>query len=154
MTQGQLEQLPLGIEKIFGQLEMQIMTDIINRIRENGFSTATADWEITRLQQLGKSEGDIRKWIQDALKATDAEMEKIFSDEVYKQYMGHERAYKAKGLEQIPYKDNIPLQEFVSAVEQQTAGVFQNMTASMGFAIRGPSGKVQYSPLMDFTRQR
>ncbi|HJA31759.1 MAG TPA: phage minor capsid protein [Candidatus Eisenbergiella pullicola] len=150
MTQGQLEQLPAGVVKIFDDLEMQILTDIVRRLKVNGFSTATADWQITRLQQMGESEEEIRKWIQEALKATDAEMEKIFSDEVYEQYMGHERAYKAKGLEQIPYKDNIPLQEFVSAVEQQTAGVFQNMTASMGFAIRSPSGKIQYSPLMDF----
>lgn len=150
MTQGQLEQLPAGVVKIFDDLEMQILTDIVRRLKSNGFSTATADWQITRLQQLGESEEEIMKWIQEALKATDAEMEKIFSDEVYKQYMGHERAYKTKGLEQIPYKDNIPLQEFVSAVKQQTEGVFQNMTASMGFAIRGPSGRVQYSPLMDF----
>lgn len=150
MTQGQLEQLPAGVVKIFDDLEMQIMADIVRRLKVNGFSTATADWQITRLQQLGESEEEIRKWIQEALKATDAEMERIFSDEVYKQYMGHERAYKAKGLEQIPYKDNIPLKEFVSAVERQTAGVFQNMTASMGFAIRDPSGKIQYSPLMDF----
>ncbi len=150
MTQGQLEQLPAGVVKIFDDLEMQILTDIVRRLKANGFSTATADWQISRLQQLGESEDDIKKWIQEALEATDEEMEKIFSDEVYRQYMGHERAYEAKGLEQIPYQDNIPLQEFVSAIEQQTAGTFQNMTASMGFAIRDPSGKIQYSPLMDF----
>lgn len=150
MTQGQLEQLPAGVVKIFDDLEMQILTDIVRRLKANGFSTATADWQISRLQQLGESEEDIKKWIREALEATDEEMEKIFSDEVYRQYMGHERAYEAKGLEQIPYRDNIPLQEFVSAIEQQTAGTFQNMTASMGFAIRDPSGKIQYSPLMDF----
>lgn len=152
MTQGQLEQLPLGIEKIFGQLEMQIMTDIVNRIRENGFSTATADWEITRLQQLGKSGEDIRKWIQEALEASDEEMERIFSDEVYREYMGHERAYRLYGLEQVPYKDNAALQALVEAVREQTADAFENITATMGFAVRGSSGTITYSPLMDFYR--
>lgn len=152
MTQGQLEQLPLGIEKIFGQLEMQIMTDIINRIRENGFSTATADWEITRLQQLGKSEGDIRKWIQEALKASDEEISRIFSEEVYREYMGHERAYQLYGLEQVPYKDNTVLQALVEAARTQTEDTFKNITSSMGFAVRGPSGTIAYSPLMDFYR--
>lgn len=152
MTQGQLEQLPLGIEKIFSQLEMQIMTDIVNRIRENGFSTATADWEITRLQQLGKSEEDIRKWIQDALEASDDEISRIFSDEVYREYMGHERAYQSYGLEQVPYKDNTALQTLVEAVSAQTADTFENITSSMGFAIQGPSGTITYSPLMDFYR--
>lgn len=152
MTQGQLEQLPAGVVKIFDNLEMQIMKDIVRRLKINGFSTASSDWQISRLQQLGESEEEIKKWIQEALDATDAEMEKIFSDEVYKQYMGHERAYKSKGLQQIPYKDNIALQEFISAMEEQTTGTFQNITASMGFAIRDPSGKIQYSPLMDFYR--
>ena len=152
MTQGQLEQLPLGIEKIFGQLEMQIMTDIVNRIRQNGFSTATADWEITRLQQLGKSEENIGKWIQDALEASDDEISRIFSDEVYREYMGHERAYQSYGLEQVPYKDNTALQTLVEAVSAQTADTFENITSSMGFAIRGPSGTITYSPLMDFYR--
>ena len=146
MTQGQLEQLPAGVVKIFDDLEMQILTDIVRRLKVNGFSTATADWQITRLQQMGESEEEIRKWIQEALKATDAEMEKIFSDEVYEQYMGHERAYKAKGLEQIPYKDNIPLQEFVSAVEQQTAGVFQKHDRFHGIRDPEPFRKDSIQP--------
>ena len=56
MTQGQLEQLPAGVVKIFDDLEMQILTDIVRRLKVNGFSTATADWQITRLQQMGESE--------------------------------------------------------------------------------------------------
>ncbi|MDE7286404.1 MAG: phage minor capsid protein, partial [Lachnospiraceae bacterium] len=68
---------------------MRIMEDIVRRIKVNGFSTASADWQITRLQQLGESEEDIKKWIQEALAVSDAEIERIFSDEVYKQYMGH-----------------------------------------------------------------
>lgn len=43
MTQGQLEKLPLKISKIFSDLEIRIMTDIVRRIKENGFSTASSD---------------------------------------------------------------------------------------------------------------
>lgn len=80
MTQGQLEKLPLKISRIFSDLEIRIMTDIVRRIKENGFSTASSDWQITRLQQLGKAEEDIKKRIQEALKASDEEMDRIFSD--------------------------------------------------------------------------
>lgn len=152
MTQGELEKLPLKLEQIFSELETRIMSDVVRRIKENGFSTASADWQITRLAQLEESEENIKKWVQEALEASDQEIEAIFSDEVYKQYYGHERAYRINGMEMIPYKDNLPLQQLISATKRQIEGEYENMAASMGFAIRDASGKIIPSPLMDFYR--
>lgn len=152
MTQGQLEKLPLKISRIFSDLEIRIMTDIVRRIKENGFSTASSDWQITRLQQLGKSEEDIKKWIQEALKASDEEMDRIFSDEAYREYYGHDRYYKVSGFEQIPLEDNAPLQQTIGAVKRQISGEYKNLANSMGFAIRGADGRITYSPLMEFYR--
>lgn len=152
MTQGQLEKLPLKISRIFSDLEIRIMTDIVRRIKENGFSTASSDWQITRLQQLGKSEEDIKKWIQEALKASDEEMDCIFSDEVYREYYGHDRYYKVSGFEQIPLEDNVPLQQTIEVVKRQISGEYKNLANSMGFAIRGADGRITYSPLMEFYR--
>lgn len=150
MTQGELEKIPLKISGIFSDLEIRIMTDIVRRIKENGFSTASADWQLTRLQQLGKSEREIKQWIQDALAASDEEMQRIFSDEVYEQYYGHERAYKNASINQIPFEENTVLQQTITAAMQQISGEYQNLAASMGFAIRGADGRIQYSPLMEY----
>lgn len=152
MTQGQLEKLPLKISRIFSDLEIRIMTDIVRRIKENGFSTASSDWQITRLQQLGKAEEDIKKRIQEALKASDEEMDRIFSDEVYREYYGYDRYYKVSGFEQIPLEDNVPLQQTIEAVKRQISGEYKNLANSMGFAIRGADGRITYSPLMEFYR--
>lgn len=152
MTQGELEKIPLKISSIFSDLEIRIMTDIVRRIKESGFSTASADWQITRLQQLGKSEKEIRQWIKEALKASDAEIEQIFSDDVYEQYYGHRRAYKANGKQQIPFDDNEPLQQLIEATKKQISGEYENLAASMGFALRGADGKIMYSPLMEYYR--
>ena len=84
MTQGEIEKLTVKVSNIFSELEIRIMTDIVRRIKENGFATASVDWQISRLQQLGLAEKDIRDWIQNALQATDMEMDRIFSDEVMK----------------------------------------------------------------------
>lgn len=53
MTQGEIEKLTVKTENIFSELEIRIMSDIVRRIKENGVSTASADWQLTRLQQLG-----------------------------------------------------------------------------------------------------
>lgn len=154
MTQGELEQIPQPFASEMSELERRIMEDIVERIRANGFVTATADWEISRLRQLGESEEQIRKWIAEVLKKTDEEMEKIFSDDVYEEYYGHARAYKASGVVQVPFAQNVPLQQLIEAVRRQTQDTFRNMTASMGFAIRDPvTGAIQYSPTMKFYRQ-
>lgn len=57
MTQGEIEKLTAKTENIFSELEIRIMSDIVRRIKENNFSTATADWQVSRLQQLGITDG-------------------------------------------------------------------------------------------------
>lgn len=150
MTQGQLEGIPDGIAPAFSQLEIRIMSDIVRRIKINGFSTASADWQMTRLQQLGKSEEDIKKWIRIALETTEEEMGHIFSDVVYAEYMGHERTYKVNGMEQIPFEENVELQNLIESVRQQTKDTFQNITGSMGFVKQDASGHMKPVPLTDF----
>lgn len=151
MTQGELEKMPQPFAEILSELEMRILKDIVERIRINGFSSATADWEISRLQQLGESEENIRKWIQETLQKTDEETDKIFSDDVYREYYGHERAYQLAGMEQIPFEQNLQLQALIEAARRQTKDTFRNMTASTGFAIRNPAtGKIIHSPTMEF----
>lgn len=150
MTQGELEGIPVELEKAFSELEIRIMSDIVRRIKINGFATASADWQTTRLQQLGRSEEDIKEWIQDVLEVSDQELERIFSDTVYEVYYGHERAYTAHGRKQKPIEDNEEMQKLIRAVKRQTAETFHNITGSMGFAFQDPSGKIDYTELMEF----
>lgn len=150
MTQGELEGIPVELEKAFSELEIRIMSDIVRRIKINGFATASADWQTTRLQQLGRSEEDIKEWIQDVLEVSDQELERIFSDTVYEEYYGHERAYTAHGRKQKPIEDNEEMQKLIRAVKRQTAETFHNITGSMGFAFQDPSGKIDYTELMEF----
>lgn len=153
MTQGEIEKLTVKVSNIFSELEARIMTDIVRRIKENGFASASVDWQISRLQQLGMAEEDIRGWIQSALQATDEEMDRIFSDEVYKQYYEQEHFFKLAGMQQIPLEENFVLQQLIEATKKQLQGEYQNLTGSMGFAIRNPAtGRIQSSPLMEYYR--
>lgn len=151
MIQGELESIPIPFEQAMSDLEMRVMSDIVRAIRTNGFSTSTADSQIHRLVQMGKSEKEIKNQIQDLLSVADKEIDKIFSDTVYEQYYGYSRAYKSMGVKQIPLDENSELQALIAAVKLQTSNTFRNMTNSLGFAIRNPAtGKISYSPLMQF----
>ena len=102
---------------------------------------------------MGMSEKQIREWMQKALKASDTEMDRIFSDEVYKEYYGHAKAYKLADLQQIPFEKNTFLAQLIEAVKQQLKGEYQNIAGSMGFAIKDPAnGRIKSVPLMDYYR--
>lgn len=103
-SQGDLEQIPQEVVKQISELETRIMTDIVRKIHENGFSSASSDWQITRMQQLGESEQNIKNMIQQALGNIDSSLDKIFSDTVYEEYYGHKRSYELFGRSQIPLK--------------------------------------------------
>lgn len=150
MTQGQLEELPLKIQNQFKLLENRIMRDIIRRIKINGFGTASASWQITRLQQLGESEKQIKKWIKEALKVSDEEIEKIFSEEAYKQYMDEQRGYDLFNVERMTFEENAQLQMTIEAAKEQVKNEFENLANSASFAIKDAKGRVHYKPLQQF----
>ena len=152
MTQGELEKLALKTGNLFSELEIRIMSDVARRIKDAGFSTASSDWQIRRLEELRKAESEIKDWVQETLQKSDEEMEHIFSDEVYEQYYQHSRAYKASGVKMLPFEENTPLIRLTEAVKSQLSGEYKNIAGSMGFAIRGPDGRIQASPLMTFYR--
>ena len=150
-SQGDLEKIPQEVVSQISELETRIMTDIVRRIRANGFSGASSDWQITRLQQLGESDHQIKDMVKQALGNIDTSLDDIFSDTVYEEYYGHARSYKPFGREQIPFEENEQLQELVEGIRNQTKETFRNMTNSMGFALRDPlTGSLRYSPLMKF----
>lgn len=153
MTQGELETIPLQLERAMSDLEERIMEDVVRKIEINGFSGAASDWQISRVMQLGKSEEDIEQWIKEALGVTDKEIDNIFSERVYSEYYGHEKAYALSGMHQIPYERNTELKQMVAAIAAQTKDTFKNMTASMGFITVDRSGKKNPSTLTDFYRE-
>lgn len=67
--------------------------------------------------------------------------------------MGYARSrelYKAKGRAQIPFGDNQGLQQLIAAVAEQTDQTLQNITQSLGFAVRMPSGQLAFQPIAEY----
>ena len=76
----ELEKLPLEIQRIFSDLEMRIMEDVVERIDMINDISRTADWRIYTLSRLGISSQDIKKEIQEALNKSNAEIDRIYND--------------------------------------------------------------------------
>jgi len=94
---NELEAIPLPFEQHFIDLEERIMSDIIRRIQINSEITRSADWQIYRSVQLGKSMDEITKFIKSSLKASDKEVDRLYNDVIEKGYSRDESLYKEVG---------------------------------------------------------
>ena len=150
-TPAEIEAMPLELEKLFRDLEERIMSDVIRKLKANGQEiTRAADWQLHRLYELGKSKTEIKEKLKDVLKLSDSQLERIFSDVIQSGYARDESLYNATGADFISYQDNTQLQQLVQAIKTQTAEQFQNITNSLGFAVRQPDGTLKFEPIADY----
>ena len=150
LTPNELEAIPEPLVKLFRQLELDVMRDIIGRLSVNRDISRTADWEISRLYELGVSKRAIKKRIKDALKLSTREINLIYKNVIWQDYARYEPIYRTKGKPWIPYEKNKQLQQLVSGVKTQTLGEFKNITQSLGFAVKRPDGTRVFQPIAEY----
>lgn len=151
LSPSELEAMPLELEAQFKQLESRVMTDIVRRLKNNGNDIIrSADWQINRLNELGASKEEIKKYIQETLDLSNAEIDKIYANAIESGYAHNAEIYKQVGVPLIPYAENKGIQQLVSAIKEQTSGEFNNITNSLGFATKGADGKLSFTPIADY----
>lgn len=150
-TPTEIEALPSAMEQLYRSLQLNIMSDLTERLKANGEEIiSAADWQINRLYELGVSKDEIDSLIQSTLNVSDDEIDRIYDEVVKSGYARNEELYTGKGKEYIPYAENKQLQQLVKAVKNQTKSEYRNITGSLGFAMRNADNTLSFTPLADF----
>lgn len=150
-TPTEIEALPSAMEQLYRSLQLNIMSDLTERLKANGEEiTSATDWQINRLYELGVSKDEIDSLIQSTLDVSDDEIDRIYDEVVKSGYARNEELYTGKGKEYIPYAENKQLQQLVKAVKNQTKSEYRNITGSLGFAVRNADNTLSFTPLADF----
>ncbi|MBS5452439.1 MAG: minor capsid protein [Ruminococcus sp.] len=150
-TPTEIEALPSAMEQLYRSLQLNIMSDLTERLKANGEEiTSAADWQINRLYEFGVSKDEIDSLIQSTLNVSDDEIDRIYDEVVKSGYARNEKLYTSKGKEYIPYAENKQLQQLVKAVKNQTKSECRNITDSLGFAVRNADNTLLFTPLADF----
>lgn len=150
-TPSEIEALPSAMEQLYRSLQLNIMSDLTERLKANGEEiTSAADWQINRLYGLGVSKDEIDSLIQSTLDVSDDEIDRIYDEVVKSGYARNEELYTSKGKEYIPYAENKQLQQLVKTVKNQTKSEYRNITGSLGFAVRNADNTLSFAPLADF----
>ena len=146
----EIDLFPKEIEKIYSCLENEIMNDIIRRIAKAGELTRTADWELSRLYNMGANKIDIKKHIQEELNLSEAEINLLYSNTLKEGYLRDESLYQAVGQEFIPFEENVELQQLIEATKEQTAKQLKNITRTIGFSVKQPNGRKKFKTVDNY----
>lgn len=142
MDKPDVEKVSLRMEMKWTEAESRIIQDIARRIRKSGKITSTADYQINRLVELGRSTEEIEKILQEALGATREEMYKLYDDVSNWQYVRNKDLYEQINREFIPPEENEWLKQISSAAKEQTEDALINLSQSYGFAVMMGTRKV------------
>lgn len=155
MTPDELERLPKPIERIMTSMEIAVMAEIVERIKNAGEVTPLIDWTLSRLTAIGESKAKIKKIIGNALVDSDLRIDKVYEQAVRSDYVINKELYQAVGKDYIPYHENKWMQQTIEAIKAQTKESLrpmENITQTTGFNVMMGKEKV-FTPLSEYLEQ-
>lgn len=153
MTPNELEKLPKPLERTMTALELSIMAEIVERIKEAAQITPVIDWLLVRLTAIGESKARLKRLIGEAIKEADLQIDDIYEQAARSDYIRNREIYEAAGKEYISYEDNNWLQQAIEAARRQTKDSMrpmENITQTTGFNVPVGGGKKVFTPLSEY----
>ena len=151
LTENQIERYGYGNERIFYDLENQLMEDIVRRIKKTGEITSTADYQIMQLKALGLSNDEITEQIKKTLNASDEYVDELYREAMKNEWSDAKDLYAGMGRAYVKFEDNAFIQNLIGGAFMQTSGEMVNMTGTMGFVVGGNAVELSkfYQDTMD-----
>lgn len=121
------------VEKIFIDLQNEIIDDIVRRLKKAGELTATANYQIQQLRKLGLTDTEIQNRIRKALEDSQKVIESVYYEAAEKVYNANKALYLSSGLSFVPLKENTFMLNLIRQTTWQTMGEMYNFTGTTGF---------------------
>ena len=148
-TAPDTQRMGLQAEKIWREAERRIMEDVIRRIKKAGEITSTADYQINRLIEMGKSREEVERIIKEALGATWPEMFEMYDKVAEWEYVRNREIYEQVNDDFLTPEENKWLQQITEAARKQTKDTLVNMAQSYGFSVL-MAGRRVFTPFAEY----
>ena len=152
MPKPDIEKISLRMEMKWTEAESRIIQDIVRRIQKNGKITSTADYQINRLVEIGRSTEEIEQILKEALNATYPEMYKLYDDVANWEYVRNKDIYEQINDTFIPPEENEYMKQLSEAIKAQTKDTLSNLSQSYGFSVMMGTKRV-FMPFAQYYQQ-
>lgn len=145
ITPEYLENAPEKLVRLYESLEDEILRYICEQFKTGSLNAKAIDL-IRLLQRRGISLSEIEKRVRAVTKLSNAQLDEIYTDAIERNQQYYTDTLTKQGLVEDAVRQ-AAIQQEIEAIERQTFGEIQNITRSLGFAVRGADGKVQFLPV-------
>lgn len=149
MKRPDADKVSLRMESIWLEAENRIIQDVVRRIHKNSKITSTADYQLNRVKELGRSTEEIEKILKESLNATYPEMYKLYDDVSNWQYVRNKDLYEQVNAKFIPSEENEWLIQLSEAIKKQTRDELLNLSQSYGFTVMIGNRRV-FTPFSEY----
>ena len=153
MTPEELEKLPKPLERTMTALELSIMDEIIQRIKEAARVTPVIDWLLVRMDAIGVGRARIKQLIGEGIRKAGLQVDDIYEQAAKSDYIRNKAIYEAAGKDYQSYESNQWLQQIVDAARRQTKDSLrplENITQTTGFNVPMGGSKKVFTPLSEY----
>ena len=153
MTPEELEKLPKPLERTMTALELSIMDEIIQRIKEAARVTPVIDWLLVRMDAIGVGRARIKQLLGEGIRKAGLQVDDIYEQAVKSDCIRNKAIYEAAGKGYQPYEGNQWLQQIVDAARRQTKDSLrplENITQTTGFNVPMGGSKKVFTPLSEY----
>lgn len=120
--------------ELYSKLDEAITRDIVRRLVKTGGVSATADWQIQRLQESGLLLDDIIRRVAQLTDASDQHVRALFEDAGVHAVEIDRVIYQAAGLSPPPLRQSLVAAQVLQAGMQKTAGHLRNLSMTTAVA--------------------
>ena len=144
------------VERIVNRVEKGntfILEQIGKTIKNIGSLNATSVHQLSKILKYGSNYDKI---VQELAKITNLNIQDIidiFNAVAKENYIFAKQFYDYRGIEYIPYEQNLALKRQVRAIAELTVGEYINLSKTTGFATKDIYGNLQYTPLAQMYQQ-
>ena len=152
MTPQEMEKLPKPLEKTISKLELEVMGEVVDRIKKAYEIAPVGEHMLDRLTLLDRNGSNIKKLLKEKLEQANIDIDKIYDKAVEADYITHKDLFNKAGKEYLAYEDNEWLKQLVNATREHTKDnikPFENITKATGFNVM-QNGKLAFTPLSDY----
>ena len=114
--------------ELYSKLDEAITRDIVRRLVKTGGVSATADWQIQRLQESGLLLDDIIRRVAQLTDASDQQVKALFEDAGVQVVEIDRGIYQAAGLSPPPLRQSLGAMQVLQAGMAKTAGHLRNLS--------------------------
>lgn len=152
MTPQEMEKLPKPLERTVSKLELEVMGEVVDRIKKANEIAPVTGHMLDRLTVLGSVPAELKRIAKERLKQADIDVDRIYRKAVEADYITNKALFDKAGKSYPVYEDNDWLKQLVSATKEQTKEelkLFENITKTTGFNVV-ENGKQIFTPLSDY----